>query len=209
MNSALLARHYDALRPWERLPLLVAAAARADEVERDRLAGSAPKQSFRIPDYWGLLEGLEGLAKLYVLRQLDSAAFFWRLLGSLEPDARYAATRSHEQEKRLWKMIQLEAHRMVVRADGWRLLCAELHLDADFVLQPLPGRETLAPTEPQARLLAFTAEEARTYLGELGARVAAAQKATPSRRAESHLETAADVARAMRTTLEEHLRGWV
>jgi hypothetical protein len=101
MNTALLARHYDVLTPWERLPLLVAAAARADEVEQDRLARAAPKQAFRVPDYWGLLEGLEGLAQLYVLRQLDSAACFWRLLGALEQEALVATPSSHEQEERV------------------------------------------------------------------------------------------------------------
>jgi len=42
MNTASLARHYDALTPWERWPLLIAAEARADDVEHDRLAQSAP-----------------------------------------------------------------------------------------------------------------------------------------------------------------------
>jgi hypothetical protein len=105
-------------------------------------------------------------------------------------------------------MIKLEAHRLVVRADGWKLLCAELHIDADFILQQLPGTETLAQTEPQARHLAFSAEEARTYLGELEARVHSAPTAPPLAGRAYHLDTAADVARSMREALEVHLGRW-
>ena len=51
MNTNPLARYYEVLTPWERLALLVAAAGRADEVEGRRLAESAPKVGFRLPDY--------------------------------------------------------------------------------------------------------------------------------------------------------------
>ena len=84
MNTNGLARRYEALTPWERLPLLVAASARGDEVERDRLARSAPQHDFRVPDYWGLCEGLEELATMYLLHQLELAALYGRVVGLLE-----------------------------------------------------------------------------------------------------------------------------
>jgi hypothetical protein len=74
-----------------------------------------------------------------------------------------------------------------------------------FILHQLPGAETLAQTEQQARLLAFTAEKAQTYLGELGARM---QQATPLVRRAYPLDTVADVARSMRGTLEAHFGWW-
>lgn len=51
MNTDCLARCYGTLTPGERVPLLLAASARADAVEQDRLARSAPKHGFRLPDY--------------------------------------------------------------------------------------------------------------------------------------------------------------
>ena len=48
---------------------MAAAAARGDAVEGDRLARSAPRMDCRVPDYWGLCEGLEELATLYLLRR--------------------------------------------------------------------------------------------------------------------------------------------
>ena len=71
MTTKQQARYYQTLTPWERLTLIVAASVRGDGVEEDRLACSAPKQGFRVPDYWGLAEGLDDLAKQYVLKQLD------------------------------------------------------------------------------------------------------------------------------------------
>jgi hypothetical protein len=201
MNRVALARHYDVLTPWERLPLLVAAEARGDEVEHDRLLRSAPKQGFQVPDYWGLVEALEGLAKLYLLRQLDSAVGFWRWLGSLEQDL--LGDRDPQHEERLWKLIKLEAYQVVVRAEGWKRFCQELQVDADFLVGKLPGSATLAHTEGQARLLAFTAAEARVYLRELFER-----SNPPDVRRAYHLDTAADVAAAMRETLDEHVRLW-
>jgi hypothetical protein len=209
MNPAALTRHYDALTPWARLPLLLAAAARADDVESARLSQSAPKQKLQAPDYWQLLDGFEGLVKLYLLQQLDGAAFFWRLLGALEQDLLFEAERHRQREGRIWMLIKLEAHRIVVRADGWKLFCQELQVDAEILLQKLPDSANLAHTEHQARLPAFTAEEAVAYLGEQFERFQAAPGSdAPSIPCEYRLETPADVAQAMRETLHQHLNEW-
>lgn len=42
MNTNTLVRHYDRLTPWERVALVMAAVARGDETERQRLADTAP-----------------------------------------------------------------------------------------------------------------------------------------------------------------------
>jgi hypothetical protein len=206
MNPATLARHYDALTAWERLPLLIAAEARADEVESDRLTRSAPKQVWQAPDYWSLLEGLEGLAKLYLLYQLDGATFFWQLLGALEQGERFHDDSNRQREDQLWKMIKLVAHKIVVRADGWKLFCQELQVDGEFLLQQLPGSANLTHTEQRARLLAFSAGEAMAYLRELFERAQSAPACDlPLAPREYRLDTAADMARAMRETLNEHV----
>jgi hypothetical protein len=206
MNPAALARHYGVLTPWERLPLLVAALARGDDVESDRLIHSAPQQVFQAPNYWRLLDGFEGLVKLYLLQQLDGAAFLWRLLGALEQSLLFDAQRHRQREERLWQMIKLEAYKIVVRADGWKLFCGELQVDAEVLLQKLPGSANLAHTEQQARLLAFTAKEAVEYLRKPFERGQSAPGSESSRVAREYcLDTAADVARAMRETLNQHL----
>ena len=51
MNTKGLAKLYDRLRAAERLPLLVAASARGDEAEAQRLRRSAPRAARLLPDY--------------------------------------------------------------------------------------------------------------------------------------------------------------
>jgi len=204
MNTNGLAQHYHCLSPWERLPLLVSASARGDDVEHDRLARSAPKLCFGIPNYWGLAEGLQHLAACYALEQLDLAAFYWRVETFLEQDALLdKGKETRKRDQRLWKAAKTMAYRFVVRADGWKLLCAELHLDADSLLQKLPGYENLRHMEELARAIACSPEEAVANLREAEKRLrpAAAQR-------EYHIDTAEDVARSMRTFLDEQLTSW-
>jgi hypothetical protein len=67
MNTTALSHHYECLTPWERLPLMVAASLRGDELEADRLARKAPTSTFRVPNYRGLSEGLHQLVFLYLI----------------------------------------------------------------------------------------------------------------------------------------------
>src|SRR5947209_20597717 len=87
MNTNGLARHYDTLTPRERLPLIMAASARGDAVERDRLARSAPREHFSLPDYHGLAEGVLLAALLRGLAVLELAARFRQCEGL---DGQYA-----------------------------------------------------------------------------------------------------------------------
>src|SRR6516165_10141249 len=83
MKTDCLARLYDRLTPRERLALIVAATARGDEADRARLVASGPTSLFRVPDYYGLAEGLRSLAVLHVARMLDLAARYWHASGLL------------------------------------------------------------------------------------------------------------------------------
>ena len=209
MTTKQLARYYQTLTPWERLPLIVAASARGDVVEEDRLARSVPKHGFRVPDYWGLAEGLDDLAKQYVLKQLDLAVWYWRLTGLMEREPWSRPSRQDQQrEERRWPLVRILAHRFVVRAEGWQLLCAELHLDPEVLPRQLPGYEAVKQMEEVARRAAFSAEEAQAYLGEGIAPGQAGAGETPGLVREGRLDTAAEVAQAVRAFLRERLEDW-
>jgi hypothetical protein len=140
MTMKQLARYYPTLTPWERLPLIVAASERGDAVERDHLVHSTPRHEFRVPDYWGLAEGLDDLAKLYLLAQLDLAAFYWRFAALLDQEPLARPSRQERQrDERRWQLLKMLCYRFVVRADGWRLLCSEMHIDPVILLKALPG----------------------------------------------------------------------
>ena len=86
MNTNGLAKLYGHLTPRERLPLLVAAAARGDEAERSRLVNSAPATVFKLPDYHALGEALELLGLFHLAQLLDLATRYWHASGMLGQD---------------------------------------------------------------------------------------------------------------------------
>jgi hypothetical protein len=135
MNTTNLVRQYDALTPWERLPLIVAAVGRGDEVEETRLASSAPRLNFQIANCWGLVQGLDYLARHYLLEQLDRADIYWRVLNLLDKEPLFRQTRKAKQrEERLWRGVETLAYRIVVQADAWKLFCRQLQIDPDIPL---------------------------------------------------------------------------
>jgi hypothetical protein len=206
MNTNGLARHYKALTAWERLPLIAAASVRGDKVERDRLARSAPKHDFRVPDYWGLCERLEELATLYLLRQLDLAALYGRVAARLGRRPLFrGGKRQGRRRRRLRDGLRMLAYCCVTCAEGWKLLCAGLHMDPEVILGDMPGQETVRRMVEEARLAAFSAEEAAAYMRARKEAAPAQEAETPEVGRSYHIDTAEDVAWAMRESLEARL----
>ena len=196
MNTKSLARLYDRLTPWERLPLLLSALHRGDDAEAQRLAGSAPRIQLSLPDYHGLNKGLVLLTFFHVLGQLECGLLYWQLTGTAADWEEFTVgPEDQERIERLWKIARLIAYRLSVEADGWTRFCEELHLDGGALLRDLPCYDTLRRTQQAARALAWSAEEAADCLRRLGSGDAA-------------LPTAEGVARALRQFLAERVAWW-
>src|SRR6516165_10620841 len=71
MNTNCLAKHYDKLTAWERLPLLLGALNRGDHAEAERLTGSAPTRPAEVPHHYGPWQALALLSMVHLLRQLS------------------------------------------------------------------------------------------------------------------------------------------
>jgi hypothetical protein len=146
VNTNALARLYDALTPSERLPAIMAASLRGDDVEADRLARSAPVRIFRVPDYFGLAEGLKLLAVFVLAELLELTTLHWQLVASRdshEGDAHRALVRDTSRAL---------AYRFVAKLDAIRQLSAG-GLDVAALLDELPGMETVLHAEPTIREL--------------------------------------------------------
>jgi hypothetical protein len=163
MKADGLAKLYDRLTPRERLPLIVAATARGDEADRARLLASAPASLFRLPDYFGLAEGLRTLALFHVAEMLDLAARFGHAAGMLAQEGDFRGRAGKAERARRLGEARMLAHLLVVNADGWTRFCCEMQLDGDLLLKHLLGYETLTRAEEVARLMAFTPEEATAW----------------------------------------------
>jgi hypothetical protein len=191
MNTNGLVKLYDRLTPKERLPLIMAASARGDEAERNRLAHTAPREGFWIRDYYGWAEGLHQASMFHLLELLDAAALYWQVGGIL---AEWAALTEGEEDtptKRLRATVKAFAYLLTIKIDGWKRFCSEFNVDSDMLIKNLPGFATVQRTEEAARLTAFTPDEANAWVRQLGGETA-------------EVPTAEDVA----VSLSEFVKGW-
>src|SRR5262249_46171514 len=104
MNTDRLAKLYDQLTPWERVPLIIAAGARGDHEEQDRLQNTAPTSLFQVPNHRGLIEGLSQLADRYMILQPDVAVLYWQTAGMLES---YLLVNGAEDDARENRLCQI------------------------------------------------------------------------------------------------------
>jgi hypothetical protein len=161
VNSNALAKHYDTLTPRERLPLILAASAREDEVERERLVRSAPKVAYRVTDFFGLALAFNELSMLHLMELLDTSALYLRALGLSDSDNEKVAGR-------MLDCALLYGYLFNVNLEGWRLFCAEQGFDPEICWSPLPGYGTVKMTERVAKAAAFQPEGAIAYLERSG-----------------------------------------
>lgn len=80
MNAKTLADKYDRLTPEETFRLILAAAGRNDEVERERLIQARPPISLKIPDHMPHAIAFGELALYYFIELQDHAASYFDLL---------------------------------------------------------------------------------------------------------------------------------
>src|SRR5262249_35066791 len=87
MNPLGLTKLYDHLAVWERIPLLLAAHARGDHSEHQRLFDASPLRTWQCPEHLLAEQALHVLALVYIAEQLNRGAtyFFVRLQMSNGP----------------------------------------------------------------------------------------------------------------------------
>jgi hypothetical protein len=173
MNIRHLTNLYDRLTPLERLPLVIAAGARGDQAEQERLSGSAPRERFEVPNYYGLAQALLQAGDFHLMTLLDLAANFWQWWGLWMlytvcseqangtdqcPGAKTKAEKA--RQTRAGGIACYYATRFVAHVEGWKQFCSDLHLDPEVQLNFMPGWDTITRTFEHARQLAFSHEEA-------------------------------------------------
>jgi hypothetical protein len=174
MNTNGLAKLYDRLTPKERLPLILAASARGDEAERDRLSRSAPRVGFWLPDYHGLGEGMLLASLFHLLELLDVAALYWQTGGILAEWEQFSEGEEDAPTKKLRRTNRAFAYVFTTKLEGWRRFCSEFKADPEVLMNGLPGYDTVKRTEEAARIMACTPEEANAFMREKGGETAKA-----------------------------------
>ena len=188
MNTKALAQLYDRLTPWERLPLILAASARGDEAERDRLVRAAPKVGYRVPDHFGLAMAFREMADRHFMELLNLAALYFQSLA-------LADALSGERDDHMLDTALLCGYLFQVQLAGWRQFCAEVHLEPEFCWSYCPGFDTLQRAEKQTEMASFTAEGVDAYLRRKGDQ-------------EPQIVTPDDIAARLQTCLKARADWW-
>ena len=163
MNTTILDKLYDKLTARERLPLIIAAARRADAVERQRLTSSAPRMQLTVGHHYTLGTALAEAADVHLLTLLDLAASYWQWWGlwgwqgqrrqsqtdreqGRAADAGEASAEDAE-ELRTYSMVRYQAFLFVTHLDGWRQFCRDWHIEPEALLDFKPGWDMVTRTE--------------------------------------------------------------
>ena len=167
MNTNGLAKLYEHLSALERLPLIVAASVRGDEIEKKRLARSAPSCGYRFPDYHGLADGIIQASLLHTIQLLDLAALYWQTSGMI------AETDEDDEDSRdrLEQMIggkRLLAYVFLVHVDGWRKFLSEMQIDPRSMLRDMIPNGTVKQMEEITRGFTRSEAEATAWLRRNG-----------------------------------------
>jgi hypothetical protein len=180
MKTTISDKLYDQLTARERLLPIIAAARRADAVERRRSVGPAPSVRFEVPHHSSLATALTEAAPIHPVTLLDLAASDWQWWGlwgwqgrsrpsaaARDPGgaADAADARSEDaKELRRYGMVRYQAFLFVTHVDGRRQFCHEWHVEPEALLDFKPGWDMGTRTEARAREQAFQPEEAATFL---------------------------------------------
>jgi len=143
MHTDVLGRHYAKLTPLERFPLIMAAASRGDEAERERLAQSAPKVCYSLSHHWGVATSFEFLANFTLLKLLDLAAKCLEAFGA----AAHQKRRRDDHTLDAWDAVLYAGYEFTAHLDGWWKFCAELNVDPEAFWKIMPGYETVKRAE--------------------------------------------------------------
>jgi hypothetical protein len=194
MNANAVARNYGALTAEERFRLIVAAGARGDAVEQDRLAATSRRLTQAVPDHapfgqafyevslFTYLDLSETAAKyLDALHRAHEAEIFdddesEDELEDAEPEdadpaanagERAVADEDQTPAERLFDLALAEGYRLQVKGEGWKSWCKGMDLPPFAAWEALPGFARLQRALRLASRTAFTPEGMLRWLNAL------------------------------------------
>jgi hypothetical protein len=168
MNTRTLSKNYAYLTPEERVPLLIAAMGRGDDLEVDRLLQTSKKETWTRGSHGGYAHAVLELTSLHREQLLDLAAVFHHAMVLIQMEARWrgeSRKKLADAESDLFrKDARLVAHQFVAMVDGWQLFCQEMNFDGDALMRMGIGLETIYRTHRIACTYAFSEEDADAHV---------------------------------------------
>jgi hypothetical protein len=183
MSLSTLTRNYDKLTADERLALILNAAARGDDTERERLLATAPRITLSWGHHNAHVAAFVAISQAVLLELLDlTGECVEALILSAYPEdgtgrakgnrGRAAAGSGKGKGKvpprppgaRYLDLFRIKAFRMTVEMAGWRLFCEGRHFPPLWLWDGQPGYERMLRGLALAQQFAFTAESMLAWL---------------------------------------------
>lgn len=150
MNRTLhrsLTRQYDSLTHEERFRLILAAGARGDEAEQQRLVRAGERLHLTMPGHSPWAHAFNELSFMVLLELLEEASRHrdaFECWSDAEDDGRGKKRRTASTLKtRAFDLYLAQGFILKTKHDGWKLFCERLSLPPSSLWQPLPGYDRL------------------------------------------------------------------
>jgi hypothetical protein len=172
MNNTLH-KHYDALEPEERFRLLLRAAGRGDDLERERLLRAGERLTFSVADVATFARAFEEVSTTLFTEVLADAGSLFEALrycddpcdegdGDLDDESEDADDEEDESdiwERDEWRGVSFAMARgflLKTRVRGWELFCKRMGVPPFLDWTPRPGYDLLQRALMVAERVAFS-----------------------------------------------------
>jgi hypothetical protein len=163
MNLNSLVKNYNVLTPDERFALILAAGARGDDAERQRLTSTGMAITLSIRDHAPYVLAFRGIGMLLFLDLLAAGADYEETYDlALLPDTGSADTTEEggrTAAERLFTYAHYQGFLLKLKIDGWKLFCQRRRIPPYALWQSLPGYDRLQRALELTEEVAWTAED--------------------------------------------------
>jgi hypothetical protein len=195
MNAAGLAKHYGGLTPEERFRLILAAGARGDDTERERLVSAGGRLTLSMQDHAPYAHAFDELGLLVFIELLEEAGRYSDAFADAddardicgedddgegegdapeaEPDTKGNAADAEDdaRPRPAWQRsldLALAAGFVLrTKAEGWKLFCERLNVPPFVLWERLPGFDRLQRALTLAERAAFVPEGFLRWLNRI------------------------------------------
>ena len=228
MNANAVAKLYGNLTPEERFRLILAASARDDETEMDRLTNAGRRIALSMPDHAPFSDAFDELALLTFIELQEEAARYQECFtfaddslylfgaGEAEEEERDDAAEETDAQvdegpvqedasekpscRRTLDIALAAGYVLRTKANGWKLFCERLNVPPFLLWEKLPGFERLQRALALAEKAAFVPEGFLRWLNRVRPKGKPALTAVPL--------TAEGVADATAEVLRQLVQWW-
>ncbi len=166
MNIKSLRKSYENLTMLERLSLADNALARDDESELRAIVAASPREGFKQPDYFNLMEEITRFRLINLIVRFSYIMQF-DFFCELSEREFYSDKPNEERDERILLDMKMSAYLYVRATDSWKILNDELGLRPNFdeeMSEVLFSLEMMKRKEMLMRKIAFTEDEAKEHL---------------------------------------------